>query len=748
MLVLVGLLPLVGGRHGAAAPADDGEYTSPTYGYTITWDPAVWPNSNDYVGSFDSLTLQNELATVMLTGTNVHGDLPTCLAEGIAGFEIGELTPAEGIAGPTPAPGASAALMTTDLPADDGTILTALAYFECRWVEEGESTLMITLLAEADTFAEVLPLYEDLIAGLEISGASAPAAGPVTTLPANAGPADTGSATTGPGTTPAPGATTVAPSTSVAPVAQDTDAPPTSGQSGAPAAGYVSLDDATGLLTVEVPDTWTDVNLGPDEADDGTVRPMISASPNRQSFLETFDTPGLLYVAFPAGSDLNELLRFYDWPPEVCQDGGITPYDDGLFTGSRQTWTNCGSSAASVTFVAANPPTNDFTAWLYIQTVTPADDQALRHILDTFTYYEGVGLPAATAPGAGSTPSTSMPLTTAPSTTGPGANVPTSATSAGLLDPTSEAAATASMLQPADVSTAAETSGIGPDEDVDLPGWTENGGLRALSQTLSDDAITVFDFRWQFPDAVSAAAFLDAAEADLSEVSIGSVLATAPVSPVADTRYYTFSSNLFTAVVGFNYLMRHENIVAKVYVSGPEGEVTDQDAARIAQIAGERMIAAHSASTTPQVNQLTTTLPGAPTTTASGEETTITLSGLDQSGNPVSDTYTCTQLHDFVMNPDMACDELFQGLWNQIVAANPQAFQTFADLQTLGNFHTLPDISQQIRAWFGLGACVFRSASDYAAYDAEVRELFPAITPGDTQLMWDEAHRVLCPFVP
>ncbi|MGH2559891.1 MAG: hypothetical protein ACRDJH_12565, partial [Thermomicrobiales bacterium] len=170
-LVLVALLPLVGGRHGAAAQADDATYTSPTYGYTLSWDPAVWTVASDYVGSFDSLTLQSELATFMLSGTAVYDDLPGCLAGAIAGFQIGEGAPAEGIAGPTPAAGAAAALMAYDLPQDDGTVAKAVAYFECRWVEEGESTLTVTLLAAAEAFAEVLPLYEDLIAGLEVPGA-------------------------------------------------------------------------------------------------------------------------------------------------------------------------------------------------------------------------------------------------------------------------------------------------------------------------------------------------------------------------------------------------------------------------------------------------------------------------------------------------------------------------------------------------------------------------------------------------
>jgi hypothetical protein len=157
---------------------------------------------------------------------------------------------------------------------------------------------------------------------------------------------------------------------------------------------------------------------------------------------------------------------------------------------------------------------------------------------------------------------------------------------------------------------------------VDLPGWAENGGIRELSHTLADDAITVYDFRWQFPDAASATAFLDAAEVDLSEVSIGSIPAAAPVIPVGDTRYYTFRYDLFGVGVtlGFNYLMRHENIVAKVYVAGGEGDVTEEDGARIAQIAGERIIAALSGqgpAPTSTMTVRTAAVPFVPTTASS-----------------------------------------------------------------------------------------------------------------------------------
>lgn len=166
------------------------------------------------------------------------------------------------------------------------------------------------------------------------------------------------------------------------------------------------------------------------------------------------------------------------------------------------------------------------------------------------------------------------------------------------VDPTAESVAIAAMLQPADVDASATTNGIAVGQPDDFAAYTENGGLREVSQTLFAEGLVevVYDFRWQFPDAASAKAFLDAAEADLGEVSSGAERQRLPVArrPLPDTRLYRFEDKLFgTGLIGFNYLMRLDNLVAKVYVS--EGETTassEKFAAAIARAAAEHMSAA------------------------------------------------------------------------------------------------------------------------------------------------------------
>jgi hypothetical protein len=202
------------------------------------------------------------------------------------------------------------------------------------------------------------------------------------------------------------------------------------------------------------------------------------------------------------------------------------------------------------------------------------------------------------------------------------------------VDPTAESIAVAAMLLPTDVTASATTNGLDVFQPDDFPEFTENGGLRAVSQTIYDEGPVelVYDFRWQFPDAASAKAFLDAAEPDLGEIAF-SERRSLPASkrPVQDTRLYRFEDTLLgTGTVGYNYLMRLDNLVAKVYVSqGEETKSSGKLAAAIAEAAAARMTAALAGETpseppilrpTPSPEVSPSPMPTAPTADAAVTE--------------------------------------------------------------------------------------------------------------------------------
>ena len=148
---------------------------------------------------------------------------------------------------------------------------------------------------------------------------------------------------------------------------------------------YVSVTDDLGVLTVEVPAAWTDVDTAPDTDEAGNTIPYIAAAPSLTEFLETWTTPGMLFGALSASEwTVDELLSTYTFG-EHCSDGGVHEYDDGAFAGAYQLWENCGGTSSSYVVLATNfTAGSDYVYLTAVQVVTSADLDALDHILRTF----------------------------------------------------------------------------------------------------------------------------------------------------------------------------------------------------------------------------------------------------------------------------------------------------------------------------------------------------------------------------
>jgi hypothetical protein len=161
--------------------------------------------------------------------------------------------------------------------------------------------------------------------------------------------------------------------------------------------------------------------------------------------------------------------------------------------------------------------------------------------------------------------------------------------------PTDRQALVDSLLQAEDL---ASYDAMGEVEDVsadDLPTFAANDGIREVTRRWYDqDRMSiVFDFRFQFPDAESAESFLDATDDILGEVTNGSVRQEPPVRPLADTRFYYFEDAVLgTGTQGYAFLLRHQNIAAKVWVSGAHDSVSADEAGAIASAAADRMLTA------------------------------------------------------------------------------------------------------------------------------------------------------------
>jgi hypothetical protein len=201
--------------------------------------------------------------------------------------------------------------------------------------------------------------------------------------------------------------TTEPPTTTPSSTATTATAPSTAPPAAAPIPeGYVWLFDDTESIVIAVPETWSDVDTAPRDDADGNPRPYIAASPNLESSLNSFDTPGVIYAAFPFTADPLVLVDQFGLR-EGCQAFQVRTYDDPVFIGAMQIGTNCGPDAMTWNMVVASPADESFTAVLQVKS---ANDEERRTILLTFNYPES----SPRDPNSTSTTSTAAPATTAP----------------------------------------------------------------------------------------------------------------------------------------------------------------------------------------------------------------------------------------------------------------------------------------------------------------------------------------------
>ena len=146
---------------------------------------------------------------------------------------------------------------------------------------------------------------------------------------------------------------------------------------------YQTIVDDTGVLTVDVPTAWTSIDTAPITLDDGSLLGQITASPDIESYTNTWDTPGLFYSSVQDADILTALATFA--PGSACTDAGQTEYQDAVFLGTYQVWTNCGGTDTVYVVLAAAPVSGSgAVSVLAMQVVTDADLDALDQAFATF----------------------------------------------------------------------------------------------------------------------------------------------------------------------------------------------------------------------------------------------------------------------------------------------------------------------------------------------------------------------------
>ena len=129
-----------------------------------------------------------------------------------------------------------------------------------------------------------------------------------------------------------------------------------------------------------MPADWTVIEV-PGAQDLG---PAVAASADGTDFTAGFTTAGMLYVATKNDvPDIDSLFPVF--VREGCTAEEIADYDDGVFKGRFQTFSQCAGTDSFYTVIIAKPPEENYTAVVEVQVPTAEDQPALEQIEKSFT---------------------------------------------------------------------------------------------------------------------------------------------------------------------------------------------------------------------------------------------------------------------------------------------------------------------------------------------------------------------------
>jgi hypothetical protein len=141
-----------------------------------------------------------------------------------------------------------------------------------------------------------------------------------------------------------------------------------------------------GPLRLRLPAEWTDIVQTPwTNAAGAAIGPRFIASTGAARFARSFDIPGVSFSATDqAPIDVAQRQAEFDLSAH-CTKGTSEPYDDDLYAGTAQTWTNCGVTKATTSVVVAiDKAAGRFVTVVIVTMTAERDDRARQAIWDSF----------------------------------------------------------------------------------------------------------------------------------------------------------------------------------------------------------------------------------------------------------------------------------------------------------------------------------------------------------------------------
>ena len=148
------------------------------------------------------------------------------------------------------------------------------------------------------------------------------------------------------------------------------------------------VTDSTGLLQVEIPSEWDDIDPGEWSQVIDSIYAALAASPDIIDFQNTRLQPGINFVLYNraiVGSVNSELSRGAEFNQD-CTFADQYEFQTSRFSGKYNLYIECGGPGGALNIdLYAEPRENpeSYLLWLQVQALSDADLFALDHILQT-----------------------------------------------------------------------------------------------------------------------------------------------------------------------------------------------------------------------------------------------------------------------------------------------------------------------------------------------------------------------------
>ncbi len=149
---------------------------------------------------------------------------------------------------------------------------------------------------------------------------------------------------------------------------------------------YIRVNDVTGLLALEIPEGWSDVDGRAFEENGEVIGPAVAASTNLAEFLGGFGTPGVLFIASRVWAqtlDEGGLLDQFSFENGCTRKERSYNYDDGVYTGTLDIYGDC-QDGRGYFVLAATPEDSSFIILLLIGVESKADQDTIDRIVASF----------------------------------------------------------------------------------------------------------------------------------------------------------------------------------------------------------------------------------------------------------------------------------------------------------------------------------------------------------------------------